>query len=380
MEATTDPTVERSRADTGPAKLAACGNAIRLPSAREEMSLAGPVEAGGPRVHTASTNPLTPASGFIARRSAWLRDLPARSALRVCNHPTIRALLGRRYANALEKHRNRLPALTGLDQVIVRAVEQEGVFVTSLEALGLPASEEILRTGQTLASRFSAEARRRAAEGEPFLYVPPEWIIEHPELFSWGLQDRLLDIAEAYIGLRPAYDGACINYTVADGREISTRKWHRDWEDRRMLKVCVYLHSVDAAGGPFQIVRRSDPMQNDLEGFVYDLAGDDDLERRLGRDFTRHKLSCEGLTGTVIFMDTARFFHRGKPATASDRAAIFYSYIAERPRHPFLCERSGMARGDIARLASALPERQRQAAQWRSRLPFLFRLIPPARL
>lgn len=317
---------------------------------------------------------------LLARKWNWLRDLPARSALRACNHPRVRNLLGQRHASALASHQTRLPSLSASDRQIVDTVDREGVFMTTLDALALPCSDDVLRAGRALATGFSAQARARAAAGEPFLYVPPERLLAHPEIFAWGLHDRLLDIAESYIGLRPAYDGVCLNYTVADGREISTRKWHRDWEDRRMLKACIYLHDVDVGGGAFEIIRRPDTMQSDAAGFSYDLADDSSLQSLLVDDLDRYKLSCEGPAGTVIFMDTARFFHRGKPATAADRAALFYSYFADRPRHPFLCERSGMARRDIARLASALPDRQRTAAQWRHRLPWLLRAIPPARL
>ena len=315
-----------------------------------------------------------------ARRRMWLRNVLARSALRLCNQPSVRAALGRRHRQALATHKTRIPALHGIDAEIVAALERDGVFVTTLDALGLAGSDEIMKAGGMLADRFASEAHARAAAGKAFIYIPPKWVIDYPTLFSWGLQDRLLDIAEAYIGLPPAYDGVCINYTVADGREISTRKWHRDWEDRRMLKVAVYLHSVDSAGGPFQMIRRSDLMQNDSDGFVYDLADDGEIERRLGADFITDVVSCEGPGGTVIFTDTARFFHRGKPATERDRATIFYSFFARRPRHPFLCERSGMARSDIARLACDLPDRQRAAALWRRQLPMALRLIPPATL
>jgi hypothetical protein len=318
--------------------------------------------------------------GLLVRKWGWLRDLPARSALRACNHPRVRTLLGRRHDGALARHRPRLPSLSASDRQIVDTVARDGVFMTTLEALGVPGSDDVVRAGRALATGFAAQARARAAAGEAFLFVPPERLLAPPAIFSWGLHDRLLDIAEAYIGLRPAYDGVCLNYTVADGREISTRKWHRDWEDRRMLKACIYLHDVDGGGGPFEIIRRPDTMQSDADGFVYDLADDARLQRWLGGDLERYKLSCEGRAGTVIFMDTARFFHRGKPATTSDRAALFYSYFADRPRHPFLCERSGLARRDIERLARALPDRQRAAVQWRQRLPWILRAIPPARL
>jgi len=316
----------------------------------------------------------------LDRRARWLRDFPARMALRLCNQRHVRTVLGKRHDAALHRHRPRLPALSVADAAIVDALNRDGIFITSIEALGLADSEAIVATGSQLADRFAQEARKRAAGGEVFLFVPPEQIVTHPGIYHWGLRDRLLDIAESYIGLPAAYDGVAINYTVADGREISTRKWHRDWEDRRMLKVAVYLHDVDDAGGPFQMIRRHDSMQNDADGFDYGLADDAELSRRLGAEFARDIVSCEGSRGTVIFTDTARFFHRGKPATARDRAAIFYSYFARRPRHPFLCERTGMPRRDIAGLVAALPSRQRTAATWRQQISPALRIIPPARL
>lgn len=324
---------------------------------------------------------LTASAGdAMGRFGSWLHDLPARSALRALNHPAVRPLLGRRHRYALAGHRAKLPVLAEQDARIVASLERDGICMTTLEALDLPGSDEIARVAALLGERFAAEAHARLSQGQTFLYVPRDRIAAHPPLFSWGLQDRLLDIAEAYIGLPPAYDGVCINYTVADGREVSTRRWHRDWEDRRMLKVAIYLHEVDGAGGPFQVISRQDSMQNDADGFAYDLADDAELERRLGPDFSKDIISCEGPAGTVVFVDTARFFHRGKPATDRDRIAVFYSYFARRPRHPFLCERSGMARSDIARFSASLPSRQRDAALWRRQLPAMLRLIPSARL
>ena len=345
----------------------------------------GDVEATS-RLLTAQAAPTPfskPVSGFratLANRQAWLRDLPARSALRLCNHPRISPALGRRYARAIERHRTSAPVLTGIDARIVAALDRNGIFVTSLSELGLDGGDYLLDNGMRLANRFAAQARARAAAGETFLYIPPDWLPAHPDFFTWGMQDRLLDIARGYIGLPPAYDGVCINYTVADGREVATRKWHRDWEDRRMLKVAVYLHAVDTGGGPFQMIRRHDATQSDARGYRYDLASDAELTERLGGDYARDIVSCVGPAATVIFTDTARFFHRGKPATARDRAAIFYSYFADRPRHPFLCERTGMARTEIARIAATLPDRQRRAALWRERLPLALRLIPSAKL
>ncbi|MEE4453624.1 hypothetical protein [Novosphingobium resinovorum] len=313
-------------------------------------------------------------------RARWLRDLPSRSALKVLNERRVRGWLGRRHAAAIARHDARLPPIDGAGQAIVDRLERCGVCITTLDALAIPGSEALVETAAALAQAFAPEARALSRAGQAFIIVPPADIAANPRIFHWGLEDRLLDIAERYIGLPAAYDGVAINYTVADGREISTRKWHRDWEDRRMLKVAVYLHDVDTGGGPFECIARQDTVQSDREGYNYDLADDDALARRLGEDFARDVVSCTGPRGTVVFCDTARFFHRGKPATTRDRAALFYSYFANPPRHPFLCERTGLGRADALALAEGLPERQRRAALWRGQLSPLLRMIPSASL
>lgn len=316
----------------------------------------------------------------ISHQVRWLNDLPARTALKLFNRPRVRTILGHLHNRALRNHRPTLPQLHGLDAEIVTTLERDGVYITSLEALGLTGYDDAIRIATDLAESFGVEAHKKAANGEVFTIVPSTQIASHPGIYHLGLQDRLLDIAENYIGLPPAYDGVTINYTIADGREISTRKWHRDWEDRRMLKVAIYLNDVDETSGPFQLIRRHDTMQSDAAGFNYELADDAALKKRLGSNYVDDIVSCCGPAGTVIFADTARFFHRGKPATSRDRMAIFYSYFAHRPRHPFLCERTGMSRSDVSRLAKPLSPRQQSAALWRKRLSLALRLIPPAAL
>lgn len=317
---------------------------------------------------------------LIARRRRWLRDLPARTALKLFNRPRVRILLGRRYGKALHIHQPALPPLAAADARIVAALEKDGVYVTTIEALGLANAHAVISEARALAEAFAEEAHQQVAKGEVFTIVPSDRVFRYPSIYLLGLQNRLLDIAENYVGLPPAYDGVTINYTVADGREVSTRKWHRDWEDRRMLKVAIYLHDVDEDAGPFQMIKRHDTLQNDKDGFNYELADDATLLDRLGPSYADDIVSCCGKAGTVIFTDTARFFHRGKPATGRDRMAIFYSYFAQNPRHPFLCERTGMPRGDVARLTTKLPKRQKRAAQWRKRLSIALRMIPPASL
>ncbi|MBW8753775.1 MAG: hypothetical protein JF595_06435 [Sphingomonadales bacterium] len=271
--------------------------------------------------------------------------------------PAIRQRLETDYHDRLSAHAAALPELTGLDPRICEGLRQDGIFVTSLEALGMPASAEMFETARRMAADYAPEAHRRAGAGEKYLMFPSAKVMMQPVLFTWGFADRLLNIAESYLGLPPAYDGMALVYSVADGMEEATRRWHRDREDRRMVRICIYLNHVDADGGPFELDRRGrEALQPD----------DPDAVR-----------GCTGPAGTVIFADTARCLHRGRPA-ARDRMAIFYSYFSRRPRNSFYCERSGLSRAQISALARELPARQVESALWHRRLPHLLRVIPSA--
>lgn len=320
-------------------------------------------------------------AGFNLReRIENSRDLPARMALRVTNTRPVSRLLAGRYDRARASHSAALPVLGDADRHIVAGIERDGVFITSLEALGIPGSAGLLNLAQQLAAGFADSAHAQVRGGRDFTIVPPADIAARPEIFAWGLDDRLLDIAEAYLQLPVAYDGINIIYTIADGRPVATRQWHRDWEDRRMLKIAIYLNDVGPQGGPFQLLARDEREQSDASGYRYAPASHAELGEMFGADYERDVVSCEGPAGTVIFTDTARYFHRGQPAIAQDRAAMFYSYFARTPRHPFYCERSGLSREQIAALSADLPPRQRACARWREALPAPVRLIPPAGL
>lgn len=295
--------------------------------------------------------------GLVRAYVRKLRSLPANAARRIMSMPSIQHQLEKRYRENLDAHAPALPKPTGLDAQIWEGLRQEGIFVTSLEALGIPGSAGMFETARRMASDYAPEAHRRAAAGEKYLMLPATRVMMQPVLFTWGLADRLLDIAEAYLGLPPAYDGMAMVYSVADGKEEATRRWHRDREDRRMVRIAIYLNDVDAGGGPFELDRRGrDALQ----------ADDPDAVR-----------SCPGPAGTVIFADTARCLHRGKPAYR-DRMAIFYSYFSRRPRYSFYCERSGLSRAQIAALTRALSPRQIESTLWHKALPPLLRIIPSA--
>lgn len=310
----------------------------------------------------------------------WMRDLPARMALRCTNMRIINRRLESGHAKSLARHEGKAPKLSGIDLEIVEGLRRDGIFVTNLTALGLPGSNAMLAAARMVGDAFSVEARRQSADGATLTIAPPASVAARPAIFAWGLHERLLDIVEAYLGVPVGYDGVNLIYTVSGGQEAGPRCWHRDWEDRRTIKIGIYCNDVVAGGGPFQLIRRRDPTQGGPHGYHYSLADNNMLTEKLGADYDQDIVSCEGPAGTVFFCETALHFHRGEPAVHTDRQALFHSYFARKPRHPFLCERSGLSRRQISNLAETLNLRQRASACWRRDLPWLVRLIPPARI
>jgi hypothetical protein len=264
-----------------------------------------------------------------------------------------------------------LPRLRDSDARIVEDLKTSGVSITSLQAMEIEGVDALLADAYALVARYSRWTQSFQAIGAD--------LVAHDKITRWGLSDRLLDIAENYLGVPVGYDGANVYFTKADGMEAGQRRWHRDAEDRRMLKIALHLNDVDEDGGPLQLLRRQLPDHDRMVRGKFPILSQESLEAALGDfDPDRDVVSCTGKAGTVIFADTAALYHRGKPARARDRCAIFFNYMNRAPLRPFRCERSTISRAQSTRLAASMPPRQRDCMLWRDSLPFVARIIPPA--
>ena len=187
----------------------------------------------------------------------------------------------------------------------------------------------------------------------------------------------MLNIIEAYLKLPVAHDGVACFVSIGNGEDYGTRAWHRDREDRRMIKVCIYLNDVDEGGGPVQCLK---PPFNDYVcasiKHRYRSVYQAEMDSLYLPEFGDGIVSCVGKVGTVILIDTARFYHRGKPPMDSDRKAIFFSYFSRSPWHPFFCERFPLLPHEIEDLFPELSQQQRESINWRKKLPQGVRWIP----
>jgi hypothetical protein len=297
-------------------------------------------------------------------------EAPANLGSRVVAWPPVASRMEESYERAKRLHKPHLPPLRDPDARIVEDLRTSGVSITSLEAMGLEGVEALLADAHALVARYSRWTRSFQATGAD--------IVAHDKIIRWGLSDRLLDIAENYLGVPVGYDGINAFFTKADGIETGTRRWHRDAEDRRMLKIALYLNDVDEDGGPLQVLRQSPDRCRMVRG-KFPTLRQEQLEKALGDfDPERDVVTCTGKAGTMVFADTAAFYHRGKPASARDRCAIYFNYMNRVPLRPFRCERSPISRAQTRRLAASMPHRQRDCLLWRDSLPFVARIVPPA--
>jgi hypothetical protein len=304
-----------------------------------------------------------------------IASIPADVAFSVTNIPQVLTRLEARHDAA----RTRPADLSAIEKAAVAQLEQSGVFVTDVESLGFsPESvSAFMASGERLAAALAARGEAAGSVRPAVTTSEPADLLQYPEIYRWGLNPIILGIVEAYLRAPVAYDGPLVFHAPADGRETGSRRWHVDREDRRVIKVGLYLHDVSDSGGPFQLINHD--LRGPGDAFRYRVFDTRHLEQVLGRDvISRKTITCPGKRGTLFFAETGRFYHRGKPATDHERSTIFFSYFARSPRHPFYCARSGLTRSSINGLIEGLSLKQQSTALWRDGLPLVARLIPPS--
>lgn len=236
------------------------------------------------------------------------------------------------------------PPMSETDLRIVADLTEHGFHVTSLEQLGLPGTEPLIGQATACMALLAAAAPETADQSEGGFAVladAQELLANWPALPAWGRHDRLRNIFDAYLGQPSRCLGVFARRDLADGTSRGTRRWHIDINDIRYPKIIIYLNAVDDEGGPFQYLNEAASRQLQSAGGPKSVD-----QAQVDRLRDPRQTSCEGPAGTVIFVDTARLYHRGKPPVR-ERFTVFYSYVSLHPARPDLCagvqRRSGLA-------------------------------------
>ncbi len=285
-----------------------------------------------------------------------VRNLILREMLQL---PVLQNLTELVYHEALEKHERYLPMLSADDSLLINEIAAKGIFITN-EKKSVPCTSGILQSAEKLLPQI----RDICVSKKDFtVHATSAQIMEYPELFLWGLEERLLDIAERYIGLPVAYHGVYFRREIVNQIQERSRLWHVDMEDRRMLKIIVYLNNINEEDGPFQYI--SKPLTAkvcDTLKYSYGYLKDETVQSVVPVSDWQ---SCLGNKGTVIFADTSTILHRGKIPVQSQRYALFFDYTSRQPKHEFYCK-SSLHMDDLRKLEKHLSPRQKECVFWRN--------------
>jgi phytanoyl-CoA dioxygenase PhyH len=141
---------------------------------------------------------------------------------------------------------------------------------------------------------------------------------------------RMLDVANAYLRMWSKLEYVDMWYSVpqpAGATRVSSQRWHRDFNDKHLLKAFLYLVDVDEEMGPFQYVPGSQPGGPYADAWAWRPLGDnypteEELEQRIPASAVR---AFTGPQATLIFCNTAGF-HRGGFSTTKPRVLATATY------------------------------------------------------
>lgn len=223
---------------------------------------------------------------------------------------------------------------------ILADVKEHGFAVRSFQEL-MPDAEQ-WRAIEAQRDRFVASTEADLTEGGEHLRVRPgkEFVVR---LQSYGVElghtdpwfevvasKRLLDLANAYLQMWSKLEYVDVWYSVpqpATAERISSQRWHRDYNDKHLLKVFLYLVDVDEQMGPFQYVAGSQPGGPYADAWGWQPLGqhyptEEELEDRVPASAVQ---TFTGPAGTLLFCNTAGF-HRGGFSTTKPRVLATATY------------------------------------------------------
>ena len=259
------------------------------------------------------------------------------------------------YASRANRYRKTLSKLDEEDQLILETLQKTGTISIPIEDLELQSTEPFLQKTMELASQL----KHTPSEGKLFMDIEKRKFRDCPEIFLWGIEQRLFNIVEHYIGLPIYYLGYAIRRDIVnqDPGSGTLRSWHLDVEDRTVIKIIIYLNDVGVDGGHYEYISK-DLAREAAKKLKYDTGFVDD-QTMMNVVPQNEWSNCMGKKGTVIISATSDVFHRAKPPEKDDRFSISFCYTSNKPTYHWNAE--DFYPSNLSELSEQLNQKQRDA-------------------
>ncbi len=147
------------------------------------------------------------------------------------------------------------------------------------------------------------------------------------------LSDAIIDTVNSYFGLygRLVYCDIWHNIARYDHEPmLDSEQWHRDHEDKRLLKIILYLSDVEQSNGPLEYIHGTQPGGDHEMLFSNDppyssCASEEQIREKIS---SSQFYNCVGKSGSLVFFD-ARGLHRGGRAVSSPREVVVATYATD---------------------------------------------------
>jgi hypothetical protein len=161
------------------------------------------------------------------------------------------------------------------------------------------------------------------------------------------LDDKILKIVCEYLGYIPQLNYLTVEKTIPldDVSPVFSQNWHRDPEEKKTMKVFIYVSDVLLVNGPFIYAKKSQPSSKHFTNRVHpqklphgSYPSENDVLQTINSEDI---VLAEGKAGTVIFCDTAGL-HRGGLAKSGERIMSTAFYPSKKWTEPPLIKKSNL--------------------------------------
>lgn len=236
---------------------------------------------------------------------------------------------------------------------IYEDLSRSGLAVTSMSALGFSdLFEEMKKFTEKRLSDPEVIAEREAKKNitSPKRGDKPHWVFlmgggkwageldRNNPFVKFSLSRKVTNIVGNYFKLKPSFNSLYLTATMImpkGMKPILSQLWHRDPEDKKMVRVFVCVNDIDESTGPFMTVLGS--QYGGKWGRVFPQAPsygtyipDEEVNRIIPKENIK---VCTAPAGTVVFCDTAGI-HKGGYSTHKSRLLSLSAFTSPASRWP----------------------------------------------
>jgi len=219
-----------------------------------------------------------------------------------------------------------------LDSIVSKLFSDGIAFAHVNDIFGSQLGSELFTSAQKWIESEEKNLRVNPIKQYLFSYLEPNWELDFSNpILKFYLSPEFIYVASNYLGYVPQLNEFIIEKTIPVGSvaAVQSQNWHRDPQEKRTLKIFLYLSDVSSDSGPFIYVKHSSPTSKGKYSRIAPqvLPKGSYPDPHLIEQTVSNSDICiaNAQKGTIIFCDTSGI-HKGGYAKANQRimATGFY--------------------------------------------------------